>query len=922
MRFVTKRDGTKEEISFDKIIHRIEKLLCKQPVLKNVSAVDIAQSVVAKIVENISTVRLDVLSAETAYGRSDHPEYPILAGRIAVSNLQKNTPRSFTAAVQGYYNRYDAYNKHSPIVAERVRVFTEKFGAELDAAIDYERDYLLSYMSVRVLETTYLLRSCSGEVIEGPQHMFMRIAVGLNSQECTTEALAAAIESYNMFSTLLYTHATPTLYSCGTTSECLISCFLFEVPDSIAGMYKALSSCALIAQATGGIGLHVHSIREEGAMIRSTGRPSTGMMPWLKVLGQTTQHVDQGRKRPASVALFLEMWHPFTVDMIMLRKNIAVSRANQFQAEEDKKIRTLFPALWMPRLFFKRARAKQTWSFFSPLVAGHLSELYGDAFEREYLRLESDPANIHHQMNASDILIIIASSMIETGVPYLLNKDEVNEKSNYQHYGTIKSSNLCTEIVEYSSPKETACCTLASVAPKHHLVPFDVSSIRTVTILSKENCNYCEYSKRLLTHLGIPFTEVDCTETGFRARMFASFQRNFNCLDDCARCERIGSIGNSYGSFPQIFINDEHIGGFDDLFKYIRPKLDYAKLMRTVKMAVKNLDRLIDINKYPTPEAELSNHLHRPLGIGIQGLADTFAALRLPYDGKEAFEVNRAISCAMYYAACEASMELAKQKGPYKTFAGSPMSKGQFQFDLWKTTPLSALTPKEHYALETISFDWEKLRADITTYGLRNAQLIALMPTATTSIILGQNDSFEAFSNIIYKKNIYNIGDILAYNYAFMSDMMSINMWTPSLFREIIQNNSGVQGLSSIPPVIQGIYKTSWDISMKVMIDMAADRGAYTCQSESGNRFMRDATVSKVCSLILYAADKGIKTISYYLRVQGSVQMQKMMIAPDAAVENKDEAEDEVEERRVDNVGDELANMVVVGPPDCESCSA
>jgi ribonucleoside-diphosphate reductase alpha subunit len=878
MRFVTKRDGSHAPICFDKITNRIEKLRLMSPSLDNICSDDIAQRVIANITDGISTTTLDTVSADIAYNRAYiNMQNAHMATRIAVSNMHKNTPATFSDAIEGMYYRHDTTGARIPSVSEETYNFVQKYKTELDAAIQYQNDYSLNYMAVQIFDRMFLTRSCDGKCIEGIQHLLMRVSVGLySSSAATREELATVLRAYKCMSQRRYTHATPTLFASGTPNNQMLSCFLFKVKDSILGMYDALRDAAVIAKNAGGIGVHIHDIRERGATIRSNGRESTGFIPYLKTLSAMTEHVDQGRKRPASIAVYIELTHPDLMQFINMRRNI--SGAGNTSKEEDK-ARNLFPALWMSKLFFKRVKNNEIWSLFHVMRSAHLFDLYGDAYEQEYLRLEQDPQNISSQLPAVDVLYAIASSMIECGLPYLCHKDHTNEKSNYQHYGTIKSSNLCTEIMEYSDEKEYACCTLGSVAVRMHLQPFDKSFISRIVILSKDNCQYCTYSKNLLEAHGLEYTEIKCNTSYEKARAFARFQNECNCLEDCKQCGLAGSIEKAYGTFPQIIVNDQHIGGFTELFKFIRPSVNYQEIMDSVGSLVYGLNQVIDKNDYPLEQTRVSNMRHRPIGIGVQGLADLFSSLRIPYDSPEASRVNKAVFACMYYAACKASMELAKRDGPYETFAGSPMSKGLFQFDMWKQSPLVNVSAEEYFGHEDIHLDWDTLRKDIMTHGIRNAQLIALMPTATTSSIMGQNDCFEAYSNIIYKKNTFGTGDIMHYIYMFMEDMRNVGAWKEDMYNRILENDGSIQQLTDIPEVIRSIYKTVWDISCKVCMTMAAERGPYCCGSQSQNHHLLSANIAKVTSLICYGDAIGLKTISYYMRTRGASQMQKFSLA-------------------------------------------
>jgi ribonucleoside-diphosphate reductase alpha subunit len=739
---VLKRDGHRESVKFDKITARIEKL-CYGLDPKFVNPVEVAMKVINGLYDGVSTQELDNLAAEIAASlTTKHPDFAKLAARIAVSNLHKVTSKSFSNTMKRLYTYVDPKTgQNAPLISKETWKVIHENAAELDDAIIYDRDFSYDYFGFKTLERSYLMK-VDGKVVERPQHLLMRVAVGIHGED-----IAAAIETYNLLSEKWFTHATPTLFNAGTPKPQLSSCFLLTMKDdSIDGIYDTLKQTAKISQSAGGIGLSIHNVRAKGSYIKGTGGTSNGIVPMLRNFDMTARYVDQGGgKRKGSFAIYLEPWHADIFEFLELKKN---------HGKEEMRARDLFYAMWIPDLFMKRIETNESWSLFCPNEAPGLADCYGEEFERLYEKYEKE-GKARKQIKAQDLWFEILEAQIETGTPYMLYKDAANKKSNQKNLGTIKSSNLCTEIMEYTSPDEVAVCNLASIAlPKF------------------------------------------VTEDG---------------------------------------------------------KFDHQKLYEITKVVTRNLNKVIDVNYYPVPEAKYSNMRHRPIGIGVQGLADAFILLRMPFDSPEARGLNTDIHETIYFAAMETSMELAKVNGAYETFKGSPVSKGIFQFDMWGVTPSSG------------RWDWDNLKKEVKQNGVRNSLLLAPMPTASTSQILGNNECFEPYTSNIYTRRTLS-GEFIIANKHLMKDLISLGLWNENMRQKLISTNGSVQPIPEIPQNIKDIYKTVWEISQKSIIDMSADRGAYICQSQSLNIHLTDPNFGKLTSMHFYAWKKGLKTGMYYLR--------------------------------------------------------
>jgi ribonucleoside-diphosphate reductase alpha chain len=751
--YVIKRDGKKESVKFDKITARIEKL-CYGLNHALVDPVDVAKKVIEGLYDGVTTSELDNLAAETAASlTTKHPDYALLASRIAVSNLHKNTIKSFSETMRRLHGYIDIKaGKNASLIADDVWEVIQENAELLDSTIIYDRDFGFDYFGFKTLEKSYLLK-IEGKIAERPQHLFMRVAVGIHKSD-----IDSVIKTYNLMSERWFTHATPTLFNAGTPKPQMSSCFLLTMKDdSIDGIYDTLKQTAKISQSAGGIGLSIHNVRATGSYISGTNGTSNGIIPMLRVFNDTARYVDQGGgKRKGAFAIYLEPWHADIFEFLDLRKN---------HGKEEMRARDLFYAIWVSDLFMKRVEANGDWSLFCPHEAPGLSECWGAAFEALYEQYESE-GRARKTVKAQDLWFAILDAQVETGTPYLLYKDAANSKSNQQNLGTIKSSNLCTEIMEYTSDKEVAVCNLASLA------------------------------------------------------------------------------------LPRYVIN----GVFD-----------HQKLYEVTYQVTLNLNRIIDYNYYPVEEARYSNLRHRPIGLGVQGLADTFIQLRLPFESDEAKQLNKEIFETIYFAAMTASKDLAVKEGAYQTFKDSPLSKGKFQFDLWGVKP------------ESGRWDWENLRLDVMNHGVRNSLLVAPMPTASTSQILGNNECFEPYTSNIYTRRVLS-GEFIVVNKFLLRDLVNLGLWNTTMKDKIISANGSIQEIPEIPQDIKDLYKTVWEIKMRNIIDMAADRGAYICQSQSLNLFINAPNASKLTSMHFYAWKKGLKTGMYYLRTQAASQAVKFTV--------------------------------------------
>ncbi|WP_333693207.1 ribonucleoside-diphosphate reductase subunit alpha [Flavobacterium sp.] len=809
--YVVKRDGHKEPVMFDKITDRIKKLCYGLNDL--VDAVKVAMRVIEGLYDGVTTSELDNLAAETAASMTvTHPDYAQLAARIAVSNLHKNTKKSFSETMTDMYLYVNPRTgQKAPLISDEVYEVIKNNAEVLDSMIIYNRDFNYDYFGFKTLERSYLLK-INGKIVERPQHMLMRVSVGIHLND-----IEAVKETYELMSKKFFTHATPTLFNAGTPKPQMSSCFLLTMKDdSIDGIYDTLKQTAKISQSAGGIGLSIHNVRATGSYIRGTNGTSNGIVPMLRVFNDTARYVDQGGgKRKGSFAIYLETWHADIFEFLDLKKN---------HGKEEMRARDLFFAMWTSDLFMKRVQEDSTWTLMCPNECPGLCDVYGDEFEALYTSYEAAGKG-RKTIKARELWEKILESQIETGTPYMLYKDAANRKSNQKNLGTIRSSNLCTEILEYTSADEIAVCNLASI------------------------------------------------------------------------------------SLPMFVENG---------------KFDHQKLYDVTKRVTRNLNRVIDRNYYPVPEAENSNMRHRPIGLGVQGLADAFILMRLPFTSDEAKQLNQEIFETLYFAAVTASMEMAKEEGPYSTFKGSPISQGEFQYNLWglKDSDLSG------------RWDWESLRKEVVEHGVRNSLLVAPMPTASTSQILGNNEAFEPYTSNIYTRRVLS-GEFIVVNKHLLEDLVKLGLWNETLKQEIMRHNGSVQNIDAIPQDIKELYKTVWEMSMKDIIDMSRQRGYFIDQSQSLNLFMEGATYAKLTSMHFYAWQSGLKTGMYYLRTKAAVDAIKFTLNNDKKAEpvqiieqpaaQKLEAIAVVNEP-VEMSPEEYRAMIErarnSGPEDCEMCGS
>jgi len=803
--YVVKRDGHKEPVMFDKITDRIKKLCYGLNDL--VDSVKVAMRVIEGLYDGVTTSELDNLAAETAASMTiAHPDYAQLAARIAVSNLHKNTKKSFSETMSDMYHYVNPRTgQQSPLLSEEVYDAIMANAEELDSMIIYNRDFNYDYFGFKTLERSYLLK-INGKIVERPQHMLMRVSVGIHLND-----IESVKETYELMSKKFFTHATPTLFNAGTPKPQMSSCFLLTMKDdSIDGIYDTLKQTAKISQSAGGIGLSIHNVRATGSYIRGTNGTSNGIVPMLRVFNDTARYVDQGGgKRKGSFAIYLETWHADIFEFLDLKKNTG---------KEEMRARDLFFAMWTSDLFMKRVQDDASWTLMCPNECPGLCDVYGDEFEALYHKYEAAGKG-RKTVRARELWEKILESQIETGTPYMLYKDAANRKSNQKNLGTIRSSNLCTEILEYTSPDEIAVCNLASI------------------------------------------------------------------------------------SLPMFIENG---------------KFDHQKLYDVTKRVTRNLNRVIDRNYYPVPEAENSNMRHRPIGLGVQGLADAFILLRLPFTSNEAKQMNQDIFETLYFAAVTASMEMAKEEGPYSTFKGSPISQGEFQYNLWglKDSDLSG------------RWDWDSLRKEVVEHGVRNSLLVAPMPTASTSQILGNNEAFEPYTSNIYTRRVLS-GEFIVVNKHLLEDLVNLGLWNDTLKQEIMRHNGSVQNIEIIPQDIKDLYKTVWEMSMKDIIDMSRQRGYFIDQSQSLNLFMEGATYAKLTSMHFYAWQSGLKTGMYYLRTKSAVDAIKFTLNNDKKAEPTPEpqvvevfAPNETGEMTAEDFKAMVEKARNAGPDDCEMCGS
>lgn len=856
---VLKRSGKSEIVSFDKILNRIKKLVYFESPsfvhIRSINFTELSMKVIQQLYDGIKTSELDELTAQQCAAMSSvHPDYGILAGRIVVSNHHKNTPNTLFEVVDKLYHYSDIHNTHSPIISREYYEVVRQNKDIIEKEIEYMRDYMIDYFGFKTLERAYLLK-INGNIIERPQHMWMRVAIGIHGHD-----LQRVFETYHLMSQKYFTHATPTLFNAGTPKPQLSSCYLIAMEDdSIKGIYNTLTDCALISKWAGGIGLHVHNIRATGTQIRGTNGISNGIVPMLRVFNNTARYVDQGGgKRNGSFAIYLEPWHADIEDFIEMRKN---------HGDEEKKARDLFYALWIPDLFMERVKNNDKWTLMCPDKCKGLSDCYGDEFKALYEKYEHEQKG-NKSISARSLWFSILDSQIETGTPYMLYKDSCNSKSNQKNIGMIKSSNLCTEIIQYSDKNETAVCNLASIGLSKFICSPVVSQYMKVKIYTKSKCNYCKLAKGYLNQHSILYEEINCDDEMYRKTVYSKLKIEY----DSKMSE----------TMPQIILesihdkrDDLYIGGYEDLIEVLPVTFDFQKLHQVVQIMTRNLNRVIDINFYPTKKTENSNKKHRPIGLGVQGLADVFAMMNMEFDSLKAKQLNIDIFKTIYHAALTESNILAKEQDKsYSSFKDSPIYNGLFQFDLWKINPNENVYDKTN-----VEYDWDNLRKNIRTYGILNSLLVAPMPTASTSQILGNNECFEPFTTNIYVRRTL-AGEFAIINKHLLQDMIHLGWWNEKNKNLLIKAKGSIQDFSDIPACIKRKYKTVWEIPMKSLIDMSKDRGAYICQSQSLNLWMENPTYDKLTSMHFYAWNQGLKTGIYYLRSRAKATPQQFTIDP------------------------------------------
>lgn len=811
--YVIKRNGLKENMKFDKITTRLEKTM-KEAELDNVDPAVITQLLASRVASGMTTEQIDELACQILMSRiqSNH-QYGKLAAFLGISNCHKTTVGSFREVVDILKSNIGPLNTPAPLISDEVIEIVNKHEEDIEKMIDYKRDYLIDHFGLLTLKKAYLAKS-GGKIVERPQHMFMRVAIGMHG-----ENLEQIKKTYDGLSLKRYMHATPTLFHAGMPRPQMASCFLIGSSDSVEGIYETITDCAKISKWGGGIGAWIHSIRSKGSYIRKTGGSSDGILPMLRVYNATARYINQSGKRNGSFAMYLEPWH---ADIICFLD------AKKAQGVEEERARDLFYALWVPDLFMERVESNGIWSLMCPDSSPGLCDVYGDDFKELYEKYESEKRYIK-QIPARELWERITVSQIESGVPYMCYKDACNKKSNQNNIGMIKSSNLCAEIIEYSTPEEPAVCNLASISLPA-MLKTNQSVDGSLTIISKDGCFYCDLLKNILK------------------------QQNIEFVEDASQ-ELASKVPESHTTYPMVFLGDDFVGGFTEIWKVLRPKVDWELLRETAYELCCNLNSVIDRGFYPLEGACKNNTKHRPIGIGVQGLADLFARMLLPFEGPEAKQINKKIFETIYYGAMQASVDLAEKHGPYESFAGSPLSRGEFQFDLWgvKSSELSG------------DWDWEQLRERVVKHGARNSLLTALMPTASTAQILGNNECFEPYTSNLYTRSTI-AGEFTLVNETLVDILTKANMWTTEIQEKIIFNRGSVQNIKEIPKSIRSVFRTVWEISQKEYIKMSAERGPFICQSQSLNLWFAQPNFRKLYQAHMLGWKLGLKTGSYYVR--------------------------------------------------------
>jgi ribonucleoside-diphosphate reductase alpha subunit len=868
--FVIKRNGLKENVKFDKITNRINKLLEGIDNTDNIDPVLITQKICNRIYPGITTTELDILASEVCMSMvTENPNFGILGSRLAISNHQKNTKENFLEVVTDLEN-------NTEILSNELIEITKKFETEINNIINYERDYLLDYFGFKTLERSYLLK-INKKPVERPQHLFMRVAIGIHGED-----LINVKKTYDNISLKNYTHATPTLFNAGTRYPQLSSCFLTQVEDSIEGIFETYTDCGLISKFAGGIGCDISNIRAKGSYIRKTGGISDGLMPLLRTFNSIARQFNQGGKRLGSFAMYVSDWHLDIFDFLEAKKN---------HGAEDERARDLFYAMWISDLFMEKVENNEDWFLMCPDTCKGLQNVYGEDFNILYTKYVQEN-KFNKKIKARELWEAIIGSQVETGTPYMLYKDSCNKKSNQKNLGTIKSSNLCSEILEYVSKDEISVCNLASICLpsmlENPVIESFIPNVRWIKLLnteekvlynyfyegklklySKEDCDYCKLLKSLLDKSGLYYDEINKEDAEKYRIMSEPNMLNMKPFE----------------TVPQLFsfYKDKiyHLGGYDNCWKILKPRINYNKLYNMSYELTINLNKIIDKNFYPIEKTRTSNLRHRPIGIGVQGLADLFIKLKLPFDSSEAMQINKEIFETIYYGAMTSSIDIAEKEGYYSTFEGSPLSKGEFQFNLWglKDEDLSG------------RYDWNSLRDKAVKNGARNSLLIALMPTASTSQILGSNECFEPITSNIYNRRTL-AGEFTVINKYLVEDLLTLDLWNQDTKDRLIYDKGSVKNIKGLPTFIKDIYKTVWEISQKNIIQMSADRGPFVCQSQSLNLFFEKPTFKILHSAHFTGWKLGLKTGSYYIRSKPATGSQRFGFDPIKEKELKKEDEE------------------------------
>lgn len=834
---VLKRNRQLEEVKFDKITQRIRYLI--EGLDDSIDPVKIAGKVCSEVYDKIKTSELDELAANICISLSTiHPDYGKLAAKLVINNHQKNTNDSFSETVELLYKN-TSHGEHAPLVSEDILHICRNNKEMVDSIIKPERDYNIDFFGFKTLHRAYLLKA-NKVPIETPQFMWLRVALGIHNDN-----FDKVIETYDLLSDKYFTHATPTLFHSGTPRPQMSSCFLLGTEDSVEGIYKTITNAANISKWAGGIGIHISDIRSRNSYIRKTGGKSDGILPMLRVYNDTARYINQSGKRNGSFAMYLEPWHADVFEFLDAKKN---------HGNEDERARDLFYALWIPDIFMRRVKTDGVWSLMCPDMCKNLTTTYGDEFDKLYQQYESEGKFIK-QIKARTLWSSVINSQIETGVPYMLYKDACNKKSNQSNLGTIRSSNLCTEIIEYSNDDEYAVCNLASI----NLTKFVESrkNDQEIVIYSIQDCIYCKLAKAFLQNNNYNYKNIVVED-----------KEEFLKLHD-------------YKTFPLIYMDNNKIGGYTDMLQILRPVFNHEELHKITRVITKNLNIVIDKNFYPVAETRRSNMRHRPIGLGVQGLADVFMKMKLSFDSDEARVLNREIFETIYHASITESLDLAKQYGKYETFDGCPLSKGKFQFDLW-----------DQPTIFNGRYDWDKLRQEIVEHGVRNSLLVAPMPTASTSQILGNNEAFEPYTSNLYTRRTL-AGEFVMVNKWLIQDLIDMELWDDEMKERLMYYRGSIQKIVGIPKMFKDIYKTAWELKQKVLLDLSIDRGHFICQSQSLNVFCESPTYNMLTNIHFYGWSNGLKTGSYYVRSKAAINSQQFTINPELKrkIENEEESE-------------------------------